>query len=122
MYIARMVPVMLSPFPLRSQVSFQHESYSGGASEKLSLELEEQPLARQVFVVQELEIRDRLASSQINKFLYLYSSELLPRRAHSNMVRTGCPIEAGAFSGGNWTPLFLLLKTFRFSSQKFLHF
>uniref|UniRef100_A0A670ZLI9 Autophagy related 2A n=1 Tax=Pseudonaja textilis TaxID=8673 RepID=A0A670ZLI9_PSETE len=69
-----------------TKVSFQHESYSGGASEKLSLESEEQPLARQVFVVQELEIRDRLASSQINKFLYLYSSELLPRRAHSNML------------------------------------
>ncbi|ETE59536.1 Autophagy-related protein 2-like A, partial [Ophiophagus hannah] len=118
-YIARMMSVTLPPFPLCSQVSFQHESYSGGASEKLSLESEEQPLARQVFVVQELEIRDRLASSQINKFLYLYSSELLPRRAHSNMVRTGSPIEAGAFSGGNWTFLFLLLKTFRLSSQKF---
>ncbi|XP_060538512.1 autophagy-related protein 2 homolog A [Pantherophis guttatus] len=69
-----------------TKVSFQHESYSTGASEKPSLESEEQPLARQVFVVQELEIRDRLASSQINKFLYLYSSELLPRRAHSNML------------------------------------
>uniref|UniRef100_A0A8C7E7D3 Autophagy related 2A n=1 Tax=Naja naja TaxID=35670 RepID=A0A8C7E7D3_NAJNA len=96
-----------------TKVSFQHESYSGGASEKLSLESEEQPLARQVFVVQELEIRDRLASSQINKFLYLYSSELLPRRAHSNMVRPGSPVEAGAFSEGHCPFLFLLLKTFR---------
>uniref|UniRef100_A0A8C6YFN9 Autophagy related 2A n=1 Tax=Naja naja TaxID=35670 RepID=A0A8C6YFN9_NAJNA len=104
-----------------TKVSFQHESYSGGASEKLSLESEEQPLARQVFVVQELEIRDRLASSQINKFLYLYSSELLPRRAHSNMVRPGSPVEAGAFSEGHCPFLFLLLKTFRFSSQKLLH-
>ncbi|XP_013911188.1 PREDICTED: autophagy-related protein 2 homolog A-like [Thamnophis sirtalis] len=69
-----------------TKVSFQHESYSAGASEKPCLESEEQPLARQVFLVQELEIRDRLASSQINKFLYLYSSELLPRRAHSNML------------------------------------
>ena len=47
----------------------------------------EQPLFRQVFIVQELEVRDRLASSQINKFLYLYTSESMPRRAHSNMVR-----------------------------------
>ncbi|KAM6435330.1 autophagy-related protein 2 homolog A isoform 1-T1 [Liasis olivaceus] len=69
-----------------TKVSFQHESYSSGAPEKPSLELEERPLARQVFVVQELEIRDRLASSQINKFLYLYSSERMPRRAHSNML------------------------------------
>lgn len=46
----------------------------------------EQPLSRQVFIVQELEVRDRLASSQINKFLYLYTSESMPRRAHSNMV------------------------------------
>lgn len=47
----------------------------------------EQPLSRQVFIVQELEVRDRLASSQINKFLYLHTSESMPRRAHSNMVR-----------------------------------
>lgn len=53
-------------------------------------ELEEQPLSRQVFIVQELEIRDRLASSRINKFLYLHTSERMPRRAHSNMVRGRC--------------------------------
>ncbi|CAB1337518.1 unnamed protein product [Coregonus sp. 'balchen'] len=46
----------------------------------------EQPLSRQVFIVQELEVRDRLASSQLNKFLYLYTSESMPRRAHSNML------------------------------------
>uniref|UniRef100_A0A8C2XJ49 Autophagy related 2A n=1 Tax=Cyclopterus lumpus TaxID=8103 RepID=A0A8C2XJ49_CYCLU len=46
----------------------------------------ELPLSRQVFIVQELEVRDRLASSQINKFLYLYTSESMPRRAHSNML------------------------------------
>ncbi|XP_061461555.1 autophagy-related protein 2 homolog A isoform X2 [Rhineura floridana] len=68
-----------------TKVSFQHETYPSGTSEKPSVELVEQPLARQVFIVQELEIRDRLASSQINKFLYLYSSESMPRRAHSNM-------------------------------------
>uniref|UniRef100_G1R023 Autophagy related 2A n=1 Tax=Nomascus leucogenys TaxID=61853 RepID=G1R023_NOMLE len=49
-------------------------------------ELEERPLSRQVFIVQELEVRDRLASSQINKFLYLHTSERMPRRAHSNML------------------------------------
>lgn len=69
-----------------TKVSFQHETYPGGPAEKPALELGEQPLARQVFIVQELEIRDRLASSQINKFLYLYSSECMPRRAHSNML------------------------------------
>lgn len=50
-------------------------------------EPEEQPLSRQVFIVQELEVRDRLPSSKINKFLYLYTSERMPRRTHSNMVR-----------------------------------
>ncbi|XP_048370192.1 autophagy-related protein 2 homolog A [Sphaerodactylus townsendi] len=69
-----------------TKVSFQHETYPTGHSEKPVLELGEQPLARQVFIVQELEIRDRLASSQINKFLYLYSSECMPRRTHSNML------------------------------------
>lgn len=77
------------PPPSSPQVSFQHEVYpvepapGPVAPDK---ELEEQPLSRQVFIVQELEIRDRLPSSKINKFLYLYTSERMPRRTHSNMV------------------------------------
>ncbi|KAF4091423.1 hypothetical protein AMELA_G00036730 [Ameiurus melas] len=89
-----------------TKVSFQHESYlvvmpsavSGQDIEGVGLG--EQPLSRQVFIVQELEVRDRLASSQINKFLYLYTSESMPRRAHSNMVSR--EMEEG-------TGLFLLL-------------
>ncbi|XP_061756190.1 autophagy-related protein 2 homolog A [Nerophis ophidion] len=75
-----------------TKVSFQHESYQVavvGQDASLSVGVGpggEQPLSRQVFIVQELEIRDRLASSQINKFLYLYTSESMPRRAHSNML------------------------------------
>ncbi|XP_062892347.1 autophagy-related protein 2 homolog A isoform X4 [Mobula hypostoma] len=76
-----------------TKVSFQHETYpvatampEKGPVETHAPELEELPIARQVFIVQELEIRDRLASSQINKFLYLYTSERMPRRAHSNML------------------------------------
>lgn len=78
-------------------MSFQHESYpvavagqegEGSVSAWIGVGPGgEQPLSRQVFIVQELEVRDRLASSQINKFLYLYTSESMPRRAHSNMVR-----------------------------------
>ncbi|KAM6157924.1 autophagy-related protein 2 homolog A isoform 1-T1 [Rhynchocyon petersi] len=67
-----------------SKVSFQHEVYP--VESDPSLGLEEQPVSRQVFVVQELEVRDRLASSKINKFLYLYASERMPRRTHSNML------------------------------------
>uniref|UniRef100_A0A4W6EXW8 Autophagy related 2A n=1 Tax=Lates calcarifer TaxID=8187 RepID=A0A4W6EXW8_LATCA len=80
-----------------TKVSFQHESYpvavAGQDGEGTVAPVVgvgpggEQPLSRQVFIVQELEVRDRLASSQINKFLYLYTSESMPRRAHSNMVR-----------------------------------
>ncbi|XP_038142463.1 autophagy-related protein 2 homolog A [Cyprinodon tularosa] len=77
-----------------TKVSFQHESYpvaAAGTDGEASLSAGvgpsgEQPLSRQVFIVQELEVRDRLASSQINKFLYLYTSESMPRRAHSNML------------------------------------
>lgn len=77
-----------------TKVSFQHESYpvvvagqDGEGSAVVGVGPSgEQPLSRQVFIVQELEIRDRLASSQINKFLYLYTSESMPRRAHSNML------------------------------------
>ncbi|CAL9707012.1 unnamed protein product [Knipowitschia caucasica] len=69
-----------------TKVSFQHETYlEGDAAGAMGLS-GEQPLSRQVFIVQELEVRDRLASSQINKFLYLYTSESMPRRAHSNML------------------------------------
>ncbi|KAF7667614.1 hypothetical protein LDENG_00053510 [Lucifuga dentata] len=79
-----------------TKVSFQHESYpvavvgqdaegSVGAGVGVGPG-GEQPLSRQVFIVQELEVRDRLASSQLNKFLYLYTSESMPRRAHSNML------------------------------------
>ncbi|XP_043982946.1 autophagy-related protein 2 homolog A isoform X1 [Gambusia affinis] len=77
-----------------TKVSFQHESYPvavAGQDGDGSLTSGvgpsgEHPLSRQVFIVQELEIRDRLASSQLNKFLYLYTSESMPRRAHSNML------------------------------------
>lgn len=77
-----------------TKVSFQHESYpvavasqDGEGSLTAGVSASgEQPLSRQVFIVQELEVRDRLASSQLNKFLYLYTSESMPRRAHSNML------------------------------------
>lgn len=72
-------------------MSFQHEVYPEelAVGPAPSQELEERPLSRQVLIVQELEIRDRLATSQINKFLHLHTSERLPRRTHSNMVRAG---------------------------------
>ncbi|XP_031435892.1 autophagy-related protein 2 homolog B [Clupea harengus] len=66
-----------------SKVRFQHEMYPHPPPERGG---PERLLSRQVFVVQELEVRDRLASSQINKFLYLYSSKDMPRKAHSNML------------------------------------
>uniref|UniRef100_W5K1T0 Autophagy related 2B n=1 Tax=Astyanax mexicanus TaxID=7994 RepID=W5K1T0_ASTMX len=78
------------------QVRFQHEVYPQVSPEASSLS--EQPVSRQVFSVQDLEIRDRLASSMMNKFLYLYSSKEMPRKAHSNMLMVRalhmCP-EAG---------------------------
>uniref|UniRef100_A0A3Q2YJF4 Autophagy related 2B n=1 Tax=Hippocampus comes TaxID=109280 RepID=A0A3Q2YJF4_HIPCM len=67
-----------------SKVRFQHEVYP--PDQEASGSPAEQPVSRQVFVVQDLEIRDRLASSQMNKFLYLYSSKEMPRKAHSNML------------------------------------
>ncbi|XP_006879228.1 PREDICTED: autophagy-related protein 2 homolog B [Elephantulus edwardii] len=68
-----------------SKVKFQHEVYppcppEGDAS------LVEHPVSRQVLTVQDLEIRDRLATSQMNKFLYLYCSREMPRKAHSSML------------------------------------
>ncbi|KAF7704373.1 hypothetical protein HF521_021445 [Silurus meridionalis] len=67
-----------------SKVRFQHEVYPMMGPETSTLA--EQPVSRQIFSVQDLEIRDRLASSMMNKFLYLYSSKEMPRKAHSNML------------------------------------
>ncbi|XP_033498307.1 autophagy-related protein 2 homolog B isoform X1 [Epinephelus lanceolatus] len=67
-----------------SKVRFQHEVYP--QAQVASGPAVDQPVSRQVFVVQDLEIRDRLATSQMNKFLYLYSSKEMPRKAHSNML------------------------------------
>uniref|UniRef100_A0A8C5N3S7 Autophagy related 2B n=1 Tax=Leptobrachium leishanense TaxID=445787 RepID=A0A8C5N3S7_9ANUR len=68
-----------------TQVKFQHEVYPHGGQNDETPTCE-QPVSRQVFIVQDLEIRDRLASSQMNKFLHLYSSKEMPRKAHSNML------------------------------------
>lgn len=46
--------------------------------------------SRQILLVSEFEVRDRLASSRINKFLYQYSSESRPKQSHANMVRCNC--------------------------------
>ncbi|KYN22683.1 Autophagy-related protein 2 like protein A [Trachymyrmex cornetzi] len=58
-----------------SKVRFQHEVYPENTREA----------SRQVLLVHEIEVRDRLASSHINKFLYQYSSEAKPRQSHSIM-------------------------------------
>lgn len=59
-----------------NKVKFQHEIYPENA----------QQASRQVLLIHEFEIRDKLSSSQINKFLYQYSSESNPRQSHANMV------------------------------------
>lgn len=47
----------------------------------------EQASTRFVFAIHEFEIRDRLLTkSEFNKFLYLYTTEAVPRRTHADMV------------------------------------
>ena len=58
-----------------NKVRFQHESYPETTTEA----------SRQVLLIGEIEIRDRLASSHINKFLYQYTCEAKPRQTHANM-------------------------------------
>lgn len=60
-----------------NKVRFQHEVYPETAKQ----------VSRHVVLIQDVEIRDRLASSKINKFLYQFSSETCPRQAHANMVQ-----------------------------------
>ena len=66
------------------QIRIQHEVYPDDTYQA----------SRQVLVITDLEIRDRLALSNINKFLYQYSSDAIPRQSHASMVRTSQLIDA----------------------------
>ncbi|XP_060533459.1 autophagy-related protein 2 homolog B isoform X2 [Cylas formicarius] len=59
-----------------NKVRFQHERYPENTAQA----------SRQVLLICDIEIRDRLKSSQINKFLYQYTSQARPKKYHSNMV------------------------------------
>lgn len=58
-----------------NKVRFQHELYPENTREA----------SCQVLHINEIEVRDRLATSPINKFLYQYSSESKPKQSHANM-------------------------------------
>ncbi|VVC35435.1 Vacuolar protein sorting-associated protein 13, N-terminal domain,Vacuolar protein sorting-associated [Cinara cedri] len=59
-----------------NKVRFQYEVYPSNTKQAM----------RQVILIQDFEIRDKLASSNINKFLYLYSSEAMPKQHDANML------------------------------------
>ncbi|XP_014663890.1 PREDICTED: autophagy-related protein 2 homolog B-like isoform X2 [Priapulus caudatus] len=59
-----------------SKIRFQFEQYPDTTAHA----------SRIILMVKDVEIRDRLHSSQINKFLYQYTSEARPKQAHANMV------------------------------------
>uniref|UniRef100_A0A1E1X490 Autophagy-related protein 2 n=1 Tax=Amblyomma aureolatum TaxID=187763 RepID=A0A1E1X490_9ACAR len=63
-----------------NKIRFQHEVYPE----------DKYHASRQVLLIQDVEVRDRLASSRINKFLYQYASETKPRQSHANMVSIKC--------------------------------
>ena len=58
------------------QLRIQHETYPKNTEQSSQLTL----------LINDLEIRDRLTQSQINKFLYQYTTEAMPRQSHANMV------------------------------------
>jgi len=58
------------------QIRIQHEVYPDNTLQA----------SRQVLIINDVEIRDRLALSKINKFLYQYSSDAVPRQSHASMV------------------------------------
>ncbi|CAG7725322.1 unnamed protein product, partial [Allacma fusca] len=59
-----------------SKVKFQHEVYPQNTEQA----------SRQVLVINSVEIKDKLKSSQFNKMLYLYTSSTLPKQSYANMV------------------------------------
>lgn len=95
-------PTVLNPPKPTSNSSKKLSRKSGGPNRnnhvlmefylnKIRLQYEEYPedteqVSRLVLLVQDVEIRDRLAHSQINKFLYQYTSEACPKQTHANMI------------------------------------
>ncbi|XP_042904044.1 autophagy-related protein 2 homolog B isoform X1 [Parasteatoda tepidariorum] len=59
-----------------NKLQFQREVYPA----------EGEHASRYILLVHDIEIRDRLKSSDINKFLYQYSSQKIPRQSHANMI------------------------------------
>ncbi|XP_065067241.1 autophagy-related protein 2 homolog B-like [Rhopilema esculentum] len=59
-----------------NKIRFQHEIYPD----------DEEKISRDVLLIYDVEITDRLASSQINKFLYRFSSEALPIKTSAHMI------------------------------------
>lgn len=59
-----------------NKVRFQHEVYPEDTIQA----------SRQVLLVSEVEVRDRLASSHFNKFLYQHTSQARPKQSHANMI------------------------------------
>lgn len=59
-----------------NKVRFTHETYPDQTNYA----------SRQVLLIGDLEVRDRLEVSQINKLLYQQSSEQRPRQSHANMI------------------------------------
>lgn len=59
-----------------NKVRFQHEVYPENTTQA----------SRQVLLISEVEVRDRLASSHFNKFLYQHTSQARPKQSHANMI------------------------------------
>nr|XP_022914053.1 autophagy-related protein 2 homolog B isoform X1 [Onthophagus taurus] len=59
-----------------NKVRFQHDLYPDHTTQA----------SRQVLLITEIEVKDKLACSEINKFLYEYSTEENPKRSHSHML------------------------------------
>ena len=60
-----------------SKISAQHELYPDTAREA----------SRQILIINNFEVRDKIESSDINKLLHLYSNKLRPRQSNANMFR-----------------------------------
>ena len=59
------------------QLRMQHEVYPEDQKQS----------TRFVLLIREIELVDRLAASQLNKFLSQYVSNTMPKQTHANMVR-----------------------------------
>ncbi|OQR77918.1 autophagy-related protein 2B-like [Tropilaelaps mercedesae] len=84
-----------------TKISFRHEVYPPGENKS----------SRQCLYIKDIELIDKLPTSDCNKFLYQFSTDSLPRQSNANMVT----LKVSHMARDNECSIFVSLKPLRFN-------